>query len=520
MANADLVLINGNILTMNPAQPHAEAVAITDDRIAKVDSNAEIKKLVDKNTKTLDLRGKTVVPGFTDTHIHVADFGRTLQWIDCKQANSLQALLALVREKATKTAKNKWILGSGWNQENFAEKHAPTRQELDDAAPDNPIILYHQLGRMCIVNTKALRLAGISKATASPKDGVIEKDAMGGPTGILEGNATDLVWNAVPQPTEPETLEAAKGACAKIVEAGITSIHWIALSETELAIAQKLIRGGDVPLRIFLIITDEVYENLPEQTDLTNRNIDGVVVFSDGYLASQTAALNKSYVGDPGNRGQLLYTQEELERLTAKIHKANLQVIIHAMGDKAVEAALKALQSLPNAPNKHRHRLEQAALLNRQLITCLKKLKHIVSIQPKVVESEFNTWAANEHLGHERARMLFPLKTLLRQGLRVVAGSDCPMEPLNPLLGIQSLVTRKPYPEERLTVEEALRLYTVDAAYATQEETEKGSIEDGKLADLSIISEDPTAIPPENLVGVEVEVTIIGGKVAYQKAPT
>jgi predicted amidohydrolase YtcJ len=343
---------------------------------------------------------------------------------------------------------------------------------------------------------------------------------MGEPTGILEGNATDLAWNAVPQPTEHETLEATKEACAKIVEAGITSIHWIALSETELAIAQKLIRGGDVPLRIFLIITDEVYENLPEQTDLTNRNIDGVVVFSDGYLASQTAALNKSYVGDPSNRGQLLYTQEELERLTAKIHRANLQVIIHAMGDKAVETALKALQSLPNAPNKHRHRLEQAALLNRQLIALLKKLKHIVSIQPKVVESEFNTWAANEHLGDERSRMLFPLKTLLRNGLRVVAGSDCPMEPLNPLLGIHSLVTRKPYPEERLTVEEALGLYTVDAAYATREETEKGSIEEGKLADLSILSEDPTAIPPENLVDVEVEMTIIGGKVAYQKAPT
>jgi predicted amidohydrolase YtcJ len=187
------------------------------------------------------------------------------------------------------------------------------------------------------------------------------------------------------------------------------------------------------------------------------------------------------------------------------------------MGDKAVDDALRALQSLPNAAKKHPHRLEQAALLNRQLITRLKKMKPIVSVQPKVVESEFNVWAATEHLGETRARMLFPIKTLLKQGIRVVAGSDCPMEPLNPLLGVQSVVTRKPFPEERLTVEEALRLYTVDAAYATQEETEKGSIEEGKLADLSILSEDPTMTPPERLVDVEIEMTIIGGKIAHRK---
>jgi predicted amidohydrolase YtcJ len=515
---ADLVLLNGNILTMNPLQPRAEALVVVGDRIVKVGTTSEISKLVVKSTQILDLNGKTVIPGFIDTHIHVADFGRTLQWIDLKQVDSIQAMQTMVKEKATKTAKGKWILGSGWNQENFREHRSPMRLDLDGIAPENPLILYHQLGRTCVTNSEALKLAGVTRETVPPKEGAITKDPeTGEPTGILEGTATDLVWNAVPQPTDQETFEAAKEACGKIVEAGITSIHWIALSAAELGIAQKLIRGNDVPLRIFLIITDEVFENLPTTTDETDANISGVLVFSDGYLASQTAALNRPYVGDVANRGALLYTQEELEHLVGKIHKASLQVIIHAMGDKAVDAALRALQSISFAPSKHRHRLEQAALLNKQLIQRIKKLDPVVSVQPKVVESEFNMWSATEHLGEERARMLFPLKTLMKNGVVIVGGSDCPMEPLNPLSGIESVVTRRPFPEERLAIEEALRLYTVEAAYATREENMKGSIEEGKLADLTILSSDPTTVAPEKLTDITVEMTIISGRIAYQK---
>ena len=517
---ADLVLIHGNVLTMNPTQPRAEALAVTKDRIVKVGSEDEITQLIGGNTRVLDLKGKTVVPGFIDTHIHVADFGRTLAWIGLKQAISIRALQALVREKTEKTAKGKWVLGSAWNQENFAEKRYPTRQDLDAAAPDNPVILYHQLGRTCVANSMALKLAGVTKETVAPKDGVIEKNPETQElTGILQGNATDLVWNAVPAPTEQETLAAAKEACAKIVTAGITSIHWIALSASELAVAQKLISGNDVPLRIFLIVTDEVFENLPPATDQNDTKIGGVLVFSDGYLASQTAALYQTYVGDQVNRGKLLYTQDELNRLAAKIQRANLRVIIHAMGDKAVDAALKALQSTPLMLNKH-HRLEQAAVLNKQLIKRIKKSELVVSVQPNVVESEFNMWSATEHLGEERARMLFPLKTLMKNGIRIVGGSDCPMEPLNPLLGIQSAVTRKPFPEERLTVEEALRLYTIDAAYATGEEMEKGSLEEGKLADFVVLSGDPTVIPSGRLADVEVETTSIGGRVVFKNSST
>lgn len=513
---ADLVLINANVLTMNPAQPHAEAVAIAKDRIVRVCMTDEVTSLIGENTKILDLQGKTVIPGFIDTHIHVADFGRTLAWLDLRKVDSLKKLQNMVKERAKKTLKDRWILGSGWNQENFVERRRPTLQELDAVAPDNPIILYHQFGRTCITNSKALRLAGITKETSVAKDSVIGKDPETGElTGILEGAATDIVWNCIPAPTEQETLEASKEACRKIVEAGITSIHWIALSETEVSTAQKLMQENEVMPRIFLIITAEIFENLCF-IDKTNMKINSVLVFLDGYLASQTAALDQPYVGNATNRGKMYYTQKELNQLVAKIHEVDLQIIIHAMGDKAIDVALKSLQSITNAKS-HRNRLEQAALLNRRLIESIRAMKPIVSIQPKVVESEFTMWSAIEHLGGWRARMLFPLKVLIKNGICIIAGSDCPMEPLNPMLGIQSMVTRKPFPGQRLSVEEALRLYSINAAIATQEEKEKGSIEEGKLADLTVLSENPMMIASDELANVRIEMTIIGGRIMYQK---
>jgi predicted amidohydrolase YtcJ len=215
----------------------------------------------------------------------------------------------------------------------------------------------------------------------------------------------------------------------------------------------------------------------------------------------------------------MLYTQKELHQLATKIKRANLQVIIHAMGDKAIETAIKTFESLTTTQTANRlpHRLEQAALLNKQLIKRIKKSNLIISIQPKVVESEFNMWQATEHLGKQRANMLFPLKTLTKNGIRVMGGSDCPMEPLNPLLGIQSSMTRDSFPKERLNAEEALQLYTFNAAYATLEENKKGSIEVGKLGDIAVLSADPIN-ERINAKDIKVEITIIGGRIVYQKS--
>ena len=520
---ADLVLVNANVLTMNATNPRAEAVAVTKDRILKVGKNTEINLLIGKDTMVLNLQGKTVLPGFIDTHIHIADFGRTLTWLDLKNADSVKTIQDKITQKAQTTPTGKWILGSGWNQDNLTEKRPPTRQDLDTASPDNPIVLYHQLGRTCTVNTKALEIAGVTKDTLPPKDGTIDKNPeTREPTGILHGNATDLIWNKIPPPTEQETLDATKNACRKIVEAGITTAHWIICTNTELSIAQKL-ASENQPLRICVIITANLLETLPnpepnENTNPTPPKVDSVLIFADGYLASQTAALNEPYTDNPTEKGELLHTQEELNRLVAKVRKANLQVIIHATGDKAIDAALKALEANPHRDlNKNRHRLEQAAVLNKQLIQRIKKQNLTISIQPRVVESEFSVWSATEHLGSKRAKLLFPIKTLLNKGILVVGGSDCPMEPLNPLTGIQTAMSRKFPPNERITIDDALRLYTVNAAYTTLEEDVKGSLEEEKLADLTVLSNDPTSVTPDKLADIKVELTIIGGKVAHQK---
>jgi len=521
---ADLVLMDGNVLTMDSSQPSAEAVAVKKDRIVKVGANKEISRWIGNDTKVIDLQGRTVVPGLTDSHIHVGDFGKFLMWIDLKDVDSIEEMQRRIRERAQKIPEGRWIIGSGWDQTRFVEKRYPNFRDLDEASPDNPVVLYHQCGRVCVVNSKALELAGVTKETKSPSGGKIEKAAENGePTGILRENATDLVWKTIPEPSEEEIMEAASLACKKIVEAGVTSIHWIFTSSTEIPIIQKLRAENKLPLRVYTIIPTNILDQINGLdsllgSDNTDRNL-GVKVFVDGSLAARTAALRGPYSDDPATKGQLLYSQEELNALVVKVHKANFRLVMHAMGDQAIDMTLTTIEkALMEAPRKnHRYRIEHASVLNKELIQRIKKLGMMVSVQPKCVISEFSVWSAVERLGPERARWLYPLKTLINEGIWVAGGSDCPMEPLSPLQGIQAAVTRQFFPEEQITVDEALRMYTVNAAYASFEETVKGSIEEGKLADLTVLSGDPTAVPPSKIGDIKVKMTIIGGKVVYQK---
>ena len=520
---ADLVFTNGNIRTMNPSQPSAEALAIKEDRIVKVGTNKEISQWVGDTTKVVDLQGSTVVPGLTDSHIHVGDFGRFLTWIDLQSADSIKELQQRISERAQKIPYGRWIIGSGWTEAHFAEKRSPNFMDLDEAAPDNPVILYHQFGRVCVVNSKALELANVTKETKAPSGGTIEKDAeTGEPIGILRETATDLVWKTIPEPSEEEIIESAGLACKKIVEAGITSIHWIFTSTRELVIIQRLQAENRLPLRVNFIASANILDKL-DASNLPFGSVDemenklGIKVFVDGSLAARTAALSISYSDDQSTKGQLLYSQEELNALVAKAHKNHLRLILHAMGDQAISFALNAIEKvLREAPRMdHRYRLEHASVLNMELIRRIKELRMTVSVQPKCVISEFTMWSAVERLGSERARWLYPLKTLFEEGIRVIGGSDCPMEPLSPLQGIQAAVTRPFFPEEQISVEEALQMYTVNAAYATSEETLKGSVEEGKLADLTVLSDDPNVAPVSKIGDIKVKMTVVGGKVVF-----
>jgi len=507
---------------MNTPQPTAQAIAIRKNKIIKVGTNQEIKKLTGERTRVISLDGKTVVPGFNDTHIHVADFGKCLLWIDLTEAGSIKQLQSLLKKKAKQTPAGKWIIGRGWNHNRFKNKSSPNLSDLDAAAPDNPVILYHESAMICAVNSKALKLAGVTKQTSVPSGGAIDKDPQTGElTGILRDSATNLVWQAVPEPAENELLDATALACQKIAEVGVTSVHWIVLSVNELAIIQKLHAKRKLLVRVNVIVPDTLIKETSrfQSNDDLMLRLGGVFVAVDGYLDSKTAALLQPYSDEPNNRGKLIRNQQALATLVAQVLAAGLQPVMHAMGDKAVDTALKVIEQTSNQKGNVRFRLEQAALLNQELIKRLKNREIVVSVQPKVVASEFSVWSAADRLGLERAKWLHPLKTLIKEGVKVAGGSDCPMEPLNPMLGVQAAVLRNNFPEQGLTVEEALRMYTIDAAYSSCEEKVKGSIEEGKLADLTILSNNPFAVPTNKLDKVTVEMTIIDGKVVYSSSP-
>jgi len=526
VVSADLVLINGKVLTMNPSQPHADAVAIKGDRIIQIGTDNEVSKLIGGNTRVIRLRGKTVVPGLIDTHIHVADFGKVLMWINLENAMSIRDMQDCLSKRVKETPKGKWILGKGWNHSSFPEKSLPNRFDLDSVSPDNPVVFYHKSGKLCVANSKALELTGVTQqASAISASGIDRSEETGEFTGILRDDAMNCVWRVVPELSEEELLDAAGLACRKTVEAGVTSIHWIVISPAEISIIRKLHDQQRLSLRVYVIIPANLLDT-PLSSELSCAFADetfqlgGVVIFADGYLAARTAGLSQPYSDNHALGAGLLCKQKQLNTLAAKVHNANLQLIIHAVGDKAVDAALTAIEATSTgAPEKsRRNRIEQAAVLNEELIARIEKQQVLVSVQPNVIDSEFSVWSATNRLGVERARWLFPLKTLFKERIRVVGGSDCPMEPLSPLSGIQAAVTREFFPEERITVDEALRMYTVNAAYASFEEELKGSIAVGKLADLTVLSNDPRVVPPNKIADIAVELTIVGGRVAYQKS--
>lgn len=514
---ADLTLVNGKVRTMNPSHPTAEAIAIRRDRIIKVGSNDEVKQFAGNITRVVDLQGKTVVPGFIDTHIHVADFGRFLLWLDLRGTGSITDLQHCLKERAEKTPAGKWIVGRGWNQAHFKEKRLPTILDLDPVSSKNPVILYHESEKICVINSKAMELADITHSATSAS---VDTDTKTGePNGILRDSATDLVWGKVPEPTEDEIIDSVIQACDKISGAGITTVHWLVLSAAEISIIEKLHIRRKLPIRVYVIIPTSLLSTVSSfiSRDPDTLRIGAAMFPVDGYLASKTAALYQPYTGEPEDRGKLLCSQDETKEQISRILKAGLQPVIHAMGDKAVDTALISLErNFKDSPNVH-CRIEHAALLDESLIERLRKQRAIVSVQPLVMASEFLVWSAVERLGDKRARLLYPLKTLLNSGIRIIAGSDCPMEPLNPFFGIHEAVSRDYFSEERISAEEALRMYTVNAAYSSSEENIKGSIGEGKLADLTVLSKDPLAVAPDEILSITVEMTVMAGCIVFPK---
>ena len=518
---ADIALINANIVTINPSKPQAQAVAIKNNRIIKVGTNKEIKPLIKENTKVIDLKGKALLPGFIDTHTHMAGFGKALIGINLRDIQSIKEMQKKLKKRIEKTREGEWILGRGWDQDRLKEGRYPTRWDLDKFSPNNPVVFTRVCGHLCVVNSRALEKASITAETTPPPGGKIDKrPKTGETTGILRENARDLVHTVMPEPSEHQLMEACGSACRKAVEAGLTSVHWIIHSPAEIRVIQKLRAKNKLPLRVYILIPVEFLDRLIHLGLCTGFGDDvvrigGVKILADGSLGARTAALHESYSDYSLTRGMMIYGEEELEELIMKTHRAGLQLAFHAIGDRAIDVVLTALEkALKKTPREdHRHRIEHASVLNEKLIGRMKRLEVIASVQPHFAVSDF--WVV-DRLGPERARCVYPFKTLIHEGVRTVGGSDCPVEPISPLLGIWAAVSRESFPEEQISVEEALRMYTIDAAFASFEEDVKGSIEVGKLADLVVLSHDPRKVPRDEIKDIEVEMTFVGGRIVYE----
>lgn len=523
----ELILHGGNIHTMDESLPWAQAVAIAGERIVAVGSDEEVKGLFRPGAETIDLRGRTVIPGLIDCHIHFASYALNLDGIELRGTESLEGALAMIAARVKDTAPGEWIRGFGWDESAWEEARFPDRFHLDRVAPRNPVALARKDGHLYWVNSLALQEAGIGREVASPSGGAIDRDPVSSdPTGILRERAVDLVRDVIPPPTQSSPQRALRRAVKEVHRLGITGIHTPERKEVFQA-WQRLLKQGELDMRVYILIPAEALEvaialGLETGFGSAHLRIGPVKLFADGSLGSQTADMLEPFLGQRDNRGIAVTPKEELRRLVERASAAGIATAIHAIGDGANRKVLDIFQTLGEKRNwRLRHRIEHAQLLHPDDIPRLGRLGIIASMQPVHATSDMHL--ANRFWG-ERCRGAYAWRKVLATGGRLAFGSDCPVETMNPFRGICAAVTRKRedgyppggwYAEECLSVGEALRAYTLGAAYASGEEGLKGSLTAGKLADLVVLPRDIFTIPPEEILETEVDITIFDGKIVY-----
>lgn len=540
----DLILINGKIHTMDLSIPEAEAVAVNGNKIYKVGSNAEILSLKDENTRAIDLKGRVLVPGFNDSHMHLLGFGYFLNMVDLSHCKSIEEIIQKTKEFIeTKTIeKGSWVRGRGWNHDYFErENRFPTRYDLDKISTEHPIVLTRACGHICVANSKAIEISGLSNETDQVEGGYFDTDESGNPLGIFRENALDLIYKPIPSPEPYEVKEMIKGAMAYANAKGLTSVQsddfgsipGYSFKEV-IEIYNELKEKGELTVRVYeqcLLPTAEMINEFIKQGYTTGYGdemfkIGPLKLLGDGSLGARTAALCQPYTDDFSTAGILVFTQDELDELVAKAHDNGMQVALHAIGDKTMYMAFNAIEkALKGRPNPdHRHGIVHCQITDEELINKFKALKAIAYIQP--IFLHYDMHIVENRLGVERARKTYAFKSMVDRGVHVALGTDCPVEPLDVMPSIYCAVTRKDLkgfpkrgwlPEESLTVEEALYGYTMGSAYASFEENIKGSITEGKLADMVVLSEDIFTILPDKIKDIAVEMTILGGEIVYER---
>lgn len=530
----DLVLHSGAVWTVNPVQPWAEAVAIRGERILAVGSDREIRKMIGPKTEAVDLDGAFVLPGFIDSHTHFLDGGFALSRIQLRDAGSRDEFIGRILEKAEELEPGEWILDGDWDHQQFDPPQLPHRDWIDAITPENPVCVNRLDGHMILANSVALKAAGVTKDTATPEGGEIIKDPeTGEPTGILKDAAMNFVTRCIPEPTLNEKLKAAETALRHASSLGVTSVHDMAYTEN-IEVYQALLMAGRLTARLYVYIqiTDlDLYVRLRLKTPFGDNllKIGGLKGFVDGSLGSSTALFFEPYSDDPSKTGLLyahMFPEGLMEQRLLQADRAGLQVAIHAIGDKANHIILDLFEKVQAAQGKRdrRWRVEHAQHLLPEDIVRLGRLEIIASVQPYHAIDD-GRWAERK-IGRKRAQTTYAFKSLLESGALLACGSDWTVAPLDPLTGIYAAVTRQTLdgknpdgwiPAQKISVEEAIKGYTLNGAYAEFAEQDKGSIETGKLADLVVLDQNLFTIPPERIPETKVRMTFLGGTLVYKK---
>ncbi len=530
-----ILYLNGDIYTMNPAQPRAQAMAIdgASGTILAIGSNDEVRRVGGQFTEMVDLRGKTVLPGFTDSHIHLASAAYRVHYIDAAATTSEDEVATLVRERAAQTPPGRWILGGQWDKNLWPGQQFPSKASLDAAAPHNPVALWSKDGHLLWVNSLALQRANINAQTPNLANGAILRDGSGEPTGILqEHEATNLVYSVIDESDPVLTRQLVEAILPQLRKSGITTIHDIEGLDT-LQLFQQLRDEGTLDMRVNMFLPRQLLPQLRANPlhDIADSmiRITGIKIFADGTLGSQTAAMLEGFEDNPTNFGILAVPEEEMKEIVRTAAELGLSIAIHAIGDRAAHVALNAIEysqhyladtaSTPSAPAAVRYRLEHVQLITNADLERMRRLSVIASIQPFHAVADRDI--ARRYWG-KRARHAYAYRTMQHMGIPVALGSDAPVELFDPLRIIYAATvrsadaTRPPWlPEQSLSIQEALWDYTMGAAYAGSEEHLKGSLSPGKFGDAVVLRENIFAAPQEKLPENGVQATILGGKVVY-----
>lgn len=533
MLTADLIIVNATVRTMDPARPTAEAIAILGNRIVALGTSSEIQQLAGQSTKVIDAQKRLVLPGFNDAHVHFLSGGFQLSSVDLRDANTPEEFAERIRAFAAKVPAGSWITGGDWDHERWREAKLPTKELIDRFTPNTPVFVSRLDGHMALANSLALKLAGVTSQTKDPDGGVIVRDAKGEPTGILKDAAQSFVWKVKPESTFEEKLIAARAASNYAARLGVTSVQDVSAG-SDAAVYQTLLDRGDLKTRIYAMTPLPNWERLAKAGIRAHfgsemLRIGGLKAFSDGSLGSTTALFYDPYKDAPDTRGipsdEMFPEGAMLERVRGA-DRAGLQVLIHAIGDRANDLILSIFEQVEkeNGARDRRFRIEHAQHIRPQDIPRFARDKVIASMQPYHAIDD-GRWA-EKRIGSERAKTTYAFRSLLDSGATLAFGTDWTVAPLNPLLSVYGAVTRRTIdgknpngwiPQQKITVDEAVRAYTVGSAYAEFQESVKGTITAGKLADLVILSRDIFSIDPVEIENVKVLMTIVDGRVVYEE---